>query len=663
MLATRRVSTRHGSGAGRTAVPFRDMSVMASPLTHPLSPLGEEEVVAAVAAVKADSRWRDSMRFASCVTDEPPKAAVLGWPATPVVRRAALIVVDRETGVSADVAVALDSGTVESWTVNASHAHYLLEEFMDAVSVVKADAGWQAALRARGVESFDLVQCDPWPAGNFGLPGEEGKRLARVVSYVRDFDADNGYAHPIEGVVATVDLVAKKVLRLEDHGAVPIPREPGNYGVAATGTPRADLRPLAITQPDGPSFMVEGDAITWQRWRLRVSMHPVDGLVLHQVGYEDPAQGGRVRPVLYRAALGEMVVPYGETAPNHRWKNAFDSGELGLGRFPFVNSLVLGCDCLGEIRYLDLVQVTETGEPLRLPNVVCVHEEDYGILWKHQDLNTFTTEVRRSRRLVVSSIHTVGNYEYGFYWYFYLDGTIQLEAKLTGIMQTMAVAPGEVPVHGALVAPQLAAPNHQHLFCFRLDLDVDGEANSVYECELRAAPADGEGNDYGNAMVNVAEPLETELGARRLADATRARTWKVVNPARTNRLGQPVGYRLLPGLAPTLLAGPDTSIGRRAAFARYNLWVTPYEPAERRAAGDPVCNPGGDGLPAWTAADRPVIDTDVVLWYSFGVNHAPRAEDWPVMPVEYAGFTLSPFGFFDRNPGLDVPAPDHCTPS
>ena len=72
-----------------------------------------------------------------------------------------------------------------------------------------------------------------------------------------------------------------------------------------------------------------------------------------------------------------------------------------------------------------------------------MHEEDYGILWKHHDLQGGTTEVRRSRRLVVSFIATVGNYEYGFYWYFYLDGNIQLEVKLTGIVSTMAIEPGD----------------------------------------------------------------------------------------------------------------------------------------------------------------------------------------------------------------------------
>jgi len=326
------------------------------------------------------------------------------------------------------------------------------------------------------------------------------------------------------------------------------------------------------------------------------------------------------------------------------------------------NSLKLGCDCLGEIHYFDAVLATEQGEPYTVEHAICMHEEDYGILWKHFDGHTFTTEVRRSRRLVVSSIHTVGNYEYGFYWYFYLDGTLQLEVKLTGILQTMGVPPGETPVHSTLVAPQLGAPVHQHLFCFRLDFDIDGVENSVYETELSGAPP-GEDNPFGNALVPTARLLTTESEAQRMVDSARGRQWRVVNPNRLNAVGQPTGYRLAPGAsATTLLASPEAAVYKRATFATRNLWVTPFATDEARAAGYPNLSPGGAGLPEFTAGDRSIENTDVVVWYSFGVNHVPRPEDWPVMPVEYAGFTLQPVGFFDQIPALDVPpSNDHCS--
>jgi len=171
----------------------------------------------------------------------------------------------------------------------------------------------------------------------------------------------------------------------------------------------------------------------------------------------------------------------------------------------------------------------------------------------------------------------------------------------------------------------------------------------------------GPDNPLGNAIARRIDRLGSEHAARRDVDAASSRHWRIVNPDRTNGLGQPVAYKLVPSSTPRLLADPGSSIGRRAAFARHNLWVTPYRPDERRPAGDyPNQHAGGAGLPEWTAADRSLVGTDIVVWHTFGVTHSPRPEDWPVMPVEYCGFHLVAAGFFDRNPTLDLPPPDHC---
>lgn len=630
-----------------------------SDTTHPLEPLTEDEIREAVRILREAGRAGEHHRFAAVTLHEPPKEEVLGWvPGNGSDRRAVAFVVDRASGDSATGVVSLTKGEVVSWDAvskdGAGHHMLLFDELLDAIAIVKEDAGWQAALRRRGVEDFDAVQCDPWPAGSFGDTWD-GSRVVRVVSYVRHDVNDNGYAHPIEGVVATVDTVARKVVHLVDEGAVPVPGECRNYHAGSVARFRDDLKTLDIVQPDGSSFEVEGNEVRWQKWRFRVSMHPTDGLTLHTVTYRDgPAGEGEERSVLYRAALGEMVVPYGSTSPQHRWKNAFDSGELGLGRYPLLNSLELGCDCLGVIHYFDSPQVTDAGDAQLVKNAVCLHEEDFSILWKHFDLETFEAEVRRNRRLVVSSVHTVGNYEYGFYWYLYMDGTIEMEVKLTGILQTQGAAPDAPDPNAPVVSPGVAAPNHQHLFCFRLDLDVDGTENAVEEVEVQPDPP-GPGNPYGNAFRSVSTLLARESEAQRDVEPFRGRHWRVVNRARTNRVGRPVAYRLLPGNAPVLLAPAGTPIAERAAFARHNLWVTPYSDAETRAAGLPNLHPGGAGLPVYTAGDRPLDGTDVVLWYTCGLIHVPRPEDFPVMPVERVGFLLQPFGFFDENPALDVP--------
>jgi len=628
------------------------MSATVLTTPHPLDMLRGDEVTQAVELLRAAGHLAEDARVVHVVLDEPEKEVVAAWqPGDPVDRSVRILAAPGPGLQLLEAVVSVSAGAVRDVRVyEGMRPALLFGESLNAILTLPEHPAWVAALHRRGIDDPAQVQIDPWPAGNFGLDLEDGRRISRCIAYLRESPTDNGYARPIEGLVAFFDMGANEVIEVQDHGVVPLPPERGGYLPADVGPARTDLRPLDITQPEGPSFEVDGNAVRWQRWSFRVAFDPYEGLVLHTVDYHED---GRARPVLYRASISEMVVPYGDPGPGHGWKNAFDAGEWGLGRMS--SSLTLGCDCLGVIHYFDAVFTSERGHPYVVPNAVCMHEEDYGILWKHNDPRGGRNEVRRSRRLVVSSIATVGNYDYGFFWYFYLDGTIQFEVKLTGIMSTMGVAPGDRPAFASMVAPQLAAPFHQHLFGMRLDAEVDGPKNSVYEVDNRPAPP-GPDNPWGNAFAPVSTLLETESEARRLVDPATSRVWKIVNPHSENRLGIPVAYKLVPGSTPTLLADPDSSVAKRAGFATRNLWVTPYSPDERRAAGDyPNQHAGGDGLPKWTAADRSVVDTDIVVWYTFGVTHVPRPEDWPVMPVEYAGFMLLPVGFFPRNPALDVP--------
>ena len=626
---------------------------------HPHDPLNADEVRTAVTAVTGSGRVPDGTLFATIAVDEPDRTQMAAFAAgAPLERRIRLVVLPGPEAAVIEVVVRVSDSAIIEWIPRDDVRPALLyDDAYRSILALKEDPAWQAAMSRRGITDYDKVQIDPWPTGSFGRDMEDGRRITRCLSYYREDPSDNGYARPVEGVLATVDAARGIVLEVTDFGVVPLAPEPGSYLPEHNEPLRQSLQTLDIIQPDGSSLSVDGNLLTWQQWTMRVDMNALEGLVLHDVGWVD-APSGATRTILHRAAISEMVVPYGDPDPMHNWKNAFDVGEWGLGRM--ANSLKLGCDCLGEITYLDAVFASEHGKPYVLEHAVCIHEEDYGILWKHTDMNTGRTEVRRSRRLVVSSIATVGNYDYGFFWYFYQDGTVQLEAKLTGIMSTKGIPVGGTTSHGTVIAPGLAAPIHQHLFCARLDPAIDGPINEVYEVSFTGEPT-GPDNLMGNAISRRVTRLESEAAAKRQVDAASSRHWRLVNPERTNALNQPVAFKLVPGSTPTLLADPDSSIGRRAAFARHNLWVTPYHPDERRAAGDyPNQHVGGSGLPKWTAADRSLIGTEIVVWHTFGVTHSPRPEDWPIMPVEYCGFHLIAAGFFDRNPALDLPPPSHC---
>ena len=624
---------------------------------HPLDPLGPAEIEQAVAILRAERELGTRVKFETVELLEPPKGVAASTNGSgPHGREAFIIMLDNDTGATYEAVVSLDKETVKSWThVPGVQPRLMLDEFFDSENAVKSSPEFKEALKKRGIDDTSLVMVDSWPAGNYGVPEEEGLRLSFARSWLKTSPTDNGYARPIEGVIAVVDLNEMKVLRVEDHGVVPMPPNDGNYAEEFVKDFRADLKPLDVVQPEGPSFSVDGNLVSWQKWSFRVGYTRREGLVLHGISYEDK---GRNRPIINRASLAELVVPYGDPAERNYRKNAFDVGEAGIGSL--ANSLTLGCDCLGQIYYFDAVLNNSRGEPVQIPNAVCLHEEDFGILWKHTDWRTGQAEVRRSRRLVISFIATVGNYEYGFFWHFYQDGNIEYQVKLTGVVNNMALDPGEVPKYGSVIAPQLGGHIHQHFFSVRLDMSVDGPNNSVYEVNTRAEPL-GPDNPQASAFFAEKTLLATEAEAQRTVDPLAGRYWLVANPSVNNYLGQPVSYKLIPGENILPFAHAEASVSKRAGFTRKHLWVTPYHPDEMSPTGPyPNQHPGGDGLPKWTKANRSVEDTDIVVWYNFGTHHVPRPEDWPVMPVMYTGFKLMPVGFFDRNPALDVPPSHHA---
>jgi primary-amine oxidase len=626
---------------------------------HPLDMTTEHEVGAVRDALHAAGLLAESMRWAFFAPEEPAKSEVLAHrPGAAVDRRFRVVLLDLATGASQDVVVSATRGEVDVVRdldpATTGQPPIIDTEFEMIEEIVNADERWCAALRRRGLEP-ETVRSVPLSAGVYGYPDEVGRRIVRSFGFHQDNAADHPWAHPVDGLVAYVDLTRREVLKVIDERVFPVPREPGNFDdPAQTGPARGTLKPIEITQPEGPSFTVEGNRVRWEKWDLRVGFNEREGLTLHQISFDG-------RPIVYRASIAEMVVPYADPSPTRFWQNYFDCGEYMFARY--ANSLRLGCDCLGEIHYLDAVIADDLGQPKTIENAICMHEEDFGVLWKHNDLFTASDETRRQRRMVFSFFTPIGNYDYGFYWYLYLDGTIQCEVKATGILFTSAY-PEEGSEYAVEVAPGLGAPYHQHLFSARLDMTVDGTANAVDEVEVVRMPV-GPDNPHGNAFRRVRTRLSSELDAQRVADNSKARAWHIVNLEARNRFGNPVGYALLPEGRPTLLADESSSIRARAAFATRHLWVTRYDPAERYSAGDFVNqHPGGAGLPAWTAADRKVDGEDIVIWHTFGPTHIPRPEDWPVMPVDYAGFTLKPVGFFDRNPTLDVPATAggaHCS--
>ena len=630
------------------------MSSETPAVRHPLDPLTADEFRRTTAILRRDRGLNGRWRFASIELKEPSKTILAEFGAEKPVPREALVVCwNRDSGEVYKSVVSLTEDGVVSWEHRpGEQPNITMDEFRECDEALRKDPRVAEALAARGVTDLDKVLFDVWAYGG-SLVAERyrGRRVGWTDVWYRSAEDSNPYANPVVGLKLVVDLNHVELLEIEDGPVIEEPEVMGEYvpGHVPGMEQRSDLEPLEVTQPQGPSFVLDGNKLRWQKWSMRVGFNYREGLVLHTVGYAD---GEGVRPVAHRMSFAEMVVPYRDPSPEHFRRTAFDIGEWGLGFM--TTSLELGCDCLGEVAYLDAVLHDSRGEPYEIRNAICIHEEDDAVLWKHVDERA-GAEVRRSRRLVVSFHATVANYEYIAYWRFYQDGSIECEVRATGIMVTTRFPKGEQPPYGALVDERTYAPYHQHFLVARLDLDVDGEENTVYASESEALPV-GPGNPHGLALVQNDLPLRTEEDGKQDYEWRTQRYWKVANDNKKNGLGTSTAYKLIPGGCFPAMLDPSSPVLRRAGVIGHTLWVTPYNEDERWPCGEfPNQSEDDSGLPAWTRANRPIENTDVVLWYVFGLHHVTRPEEWPVMPVDTVSFWLKPAGFFVRNPALDVP--------
>ncbi|KAK2023683.1 copper amine oxidase [Colletotrichum zoysiae] len=638
---------------------------------HPLDPLSAAEIEKAIAVV---TEAHGEVFFNVVSLHEPRKADLTRWLSSPsttsLPRRVADVVVIAKGGKVYDGLVDIASGVITKWEhMEGVQPIITMEELQIVEHICRTDPKVIEQCVLSGIPESDMhkVYCDPWTIGYDERHGST-VRLQQALMYYRPDPDTCQYQYPLDfcpiydadkQAIVAIDVPA---VRRPLSKAAPIDYHPA--AVERQGGYRRDLKPINITQPQGVSFKTSGREVEWQNWRFHVGFNYREGIVLNNITFNDK---GSVRPVFYRLSLAEMVVPYGNPEHPHQRKHAFDLGEYGAGYM--TNSLSLGCDCKGEIHYLDADFPTRDGGVRTIRNAICIHEEDSGILFKHTDFRDDSVIVTRGRKLVVQQIFTAANYEYAIQWVFHQDGTIQPEIKLTGILNTYSMNPGEdTKGWGTQVYPGVNAHNHQHLFCLRVDPNVDGPRNTVFAVDTVAsdAPVGSPENLYGNAFHARRTKLGTTGEAR--TDYNASRTWEIANTDKLHPYsGKPVSYKLVSREVPGLLPKEGSLVWKRAGFARHAVHVTKYRDDELWPAGRHVPQTSGEpsrGLPEWIGDGSENIEQeDIVLWHTFGVTHIPAPEDFPIMPVEPITLLLRPRNFFSNNPCLDVP-PSYCsTPS
>jgi primary-amine oxidase len=663
---------RHSAIARRTpaagwlclAFALAARSTAAQRVEHPLDPLTYQEYWTVLEVLQQGGHLNDETKFSIVNLREPAKDLVWGWSKGEDFPRQAMAVV-RQGPAAHEAVIDLKARRLVSWTeLRDVQPNWLNQEIKEMEKEVKQHPEFVDAMKKRGYTDLTFIRCTTLPPGYFGTDEQRGRRIAHVTC-VDPRGVRNDYTREISGLTAIVDLNDKKVLRVVDEGVVPVAGTRADYDVSSIGPARSVPSPIRIDQPLGPGFRLDGHVVEWQKWRFHLRSDQRVGPIISTVTYAD---ADRRRPVLYQGSLSEIFVPYMD--PSFEWfhRNFLDAGEFNAGGL--TKPLVPGLECPEQAVYFDGLVAGDEGRPRAIPNVMCLFERETGdIAWRHFSEEP---ESRRKRDLVVRSAAVLGNYDYIFDWTFQQDGSIRVAVGSTGIAEvkaTVAATAADPPAatdggtngpeaadrFGRFVDKHIVAVNHDHYFNFRLDVDIDGPTNSFVTDRL-ATQTLSQDSPRRSIWVRQSSVVHTEHEGMLHADMERPALWRIVSATSKNHVGYPTSYQLMPGMSIASLLTPDDFPRRRAGFIDHQVWVTPYRPDERYAAGDyPTLSTPGQGLPAWTKANRAVEQTDIVVWHTIGMHHVVRAEDWPVMPVMWNSFELRPFDFFDRNPALDLP--------
>jgi len=612
---------------------------------HPLDPLTSEEIRQTVDILQTDLRFGPETRFAIIDLDEPDKAQVREDLETGVFHRAArALFYNWESSTASDAVVDLTSRTIVSWKDLDSSQPPIRRLVISRLNeVVKRDDRWKEALSKLGITDDSRINILARMPEDTALQQHEGDFDVNGKPYMMDERPGSGglpisiHVNLTKGEIITLEIEEGRTWTASD-------RTPPNWG-------REPRTAMEINQPDGTSFEIQGSKVQWRNWTFHYGVHPRRGLELFNISYRDH---GEERSILYRAAVSETLTPYGD--PEWGEWYPLDEGDYGFGIYG-IRSAVLNGDGPPNAVFRDAILHDHEGNPYSIARAVTFYEKDGGVLWRHAE------ESARARDFVVAYVSAIDNYDYVFKWIFHEDGAMDVEVELSGIINSgstgLSIEPKPLQSlrrrYRTLVAPGVTGPNHQHFFAYRLDFDIDGSsANSILETNVDRDPI-GVENPDGHWFAIEERVLMTELTARRSVNSILNRSWRIVNRDRFNDLGENTAYALIPKGNAFPAAAPGAPSRKKMGFVDHHLWVTPFEPDEMYAGGT-YLEPGvrGGGLPAWTERDRSVDNTDLVVWYVLGLTHQVRPEDYPLMPVHTAGFSIWPFGFFSTNPSMDV---------
>ncbi|KAK1384842.1 Amine oxidase [Heracleum sosnowskyi] len=633
---------------------------------HPLDPLTVQEINQVKAILTKYEPFLDSFPVINSLSlDEPEKSQVLAWKKGDALPPRKASVITALNGHTHVLVVDLGLGLVVSHATDPYSGYPIVtnEDLKEALITTYANEDFKKSIAARGVKMSDL-SCITLSPGWFG-PGEEGKRIVKVECFSSE-GTTNFYMRPIEGIVVIVDMDKKEVLKITDNNrGIPIPKgENTDYRYVPQDRPMhmKPINPISMEQPNGPSFNVQdGHIVTWANWAFHLKTDQRAGLIISQARVQD-SETGEPRSVMYKGFASELYVPYMDTDEGWYFRTYMDAGEFGLGATAM--PLVPLNDCPRNAYYMDGLFVAADGSPFIQPNIICIFERYAGdIGWRHSELPINGFQNRESRpkvTLVARMIASIGNYDYIFDWEFQTDGLIRVKVGLSGMLMVKGTKHENVDqvyenneLDGPLVSENAIGVVHDHYITYHLDMDIDGTNNSFAKVHLVKEKTLAGKSPRKSILKPNRKIVKTEDEAQIKLKLYDPSEFHVFNPLRRSRLGNPSGYKIVPGGNSASLLDLDDPPQLRAAFTNNQIWVTRYNQSEQWAGGLLVYqSKGDDGLAVWSARNRSIENKDVVLWYTLGFHHVPCQEDYPVMPTVLSSFDLKPVNFFESNPIL-----------
>ncbi len=642
-------------------------------ILSPWDSLSADEIEQAASAVKA--RHGDNTVFNRISLSQPQKSDALQWQSGQTPLRAATISF-RAAKQTHHAIYDFNAASLSPTETLTSGQPMLTSEgeLNQSVAVVNEDEAVLAALAKRDVAAGDAL-CLPRTTGRFFSDKADPiqDRLLRLDCFFIKGQAGLGllpsgaaFSRPIEGLSVLYNVDTQTIIEiLDSYDVAPYPPHDIKTLEFQEGAvaPRARLRPVTSTRPDGHNFTLQGSQITWQGWQFHLRFDPRQGTILNRVGHLTP---NGFRSVAYEIAMSEMFVPYFDTDPHWFYRAYFDMGEYGLGNMA---TELKGSDCPAHAVFQDVTLHNSVGTAIEAPNRICLFEHDPGYpIWRHHEslydgipgMNNHQS--RTATELVVRMVATIGNYDYFQDYVFQQDGRLRIRLVATGIDAVKGVQSSALhdataqadTASGTLIAPHRVGINHDHFFGYRIDLDIDGQDNAFERHKLQAIPQPAGAPRQGIWAV-VPETVTSERLAQTQMDVNKPALLLFTSANRQNAMGYRTGYQIImPNVRP-LVSLQDATF-QRAQFVKNNLWVTGFKADEIFAAGLMVNqSAAGNGLPSFIADDEDIVDRDIVAWPTIGFHHVPMAEDWPVMPAKVDEIILKPRNYFDHNPAINLP--------